>query len=320
MRRYLLAGIIFMVSVSFLGQTSYAQGQTEEPVGRISISGAWALYPMAVKWAEEFQKVYPGVKIDISAGGAGKGITDALSKVVDLGMVSREINPQEVQKGIWSVSVTKDAVVATINANNPSLKDILAKGITKETFKDIFVTGKIKTWGQALKTDASGVINVYTRSDACGAAETWAKYLGTKQEELMGIGVYGDPGVAEAVKSDLLAIGFNNINFAYDSKTKAQVEGIRVVPIDVNGDGLIKLDENVYKDLDTMTAAIAQGRYPSPPARELYMVSNGKPEKKEVLLFLKWVLSDGQKYVPQTGFIKVSEERIKEDLQKLKGN
>jgi len=51
--------------------------------GRLSLSGAFALYPMAVKWAEEFKKANPAVKIDISAGGAGKGMTDVLNNMVD---------------------------------------------------------------------------------------------------------------------------------------------------------------------------------------------------------------------------------------------
>jgi len=296
---------------------SIAQGQNEELKGRVSISGAWALYPMAVKWAEEFQKINPGIKIDISAGGAGKGITDALSKSVDLGMVSREINPQEIQKGIWVVSVAKDAVVATFNADNPVIKEILAKGITKEMFQKIFISGEIKTWGQVVNSDNKDAINVYTRSDACGAADTWAKYLGKKQEDLTGIGVYGDPGVAEAVKKDKFAIGFNNINFAYDAKVKTPVTGISVVPIDINNDRLIDKSENVYQDITAMTNAISQGKYPSPPARELYFVSNGVPQRKEVRAFLRWVLTEGQKFVPDTGFIKVPQERINEDLQKL---
>src|SRR5436190_18165572 len=60
--------------------------------GTISISGAFALYPMAVRWAEEYAKIHPEIRIDVSAGGAGKGITDALSKVVDIGLVSRELH------------------------------------------------------------------------------------------------------------------------------------------------------------------------------------------------------------------------------------
>ena len=63
--------------------------------GEISLSGAFALYPLAVQWANEFQKLHPGVKIDVSAGGAGKGVTDAIAGVVDFGMVSRELSEAE---------------------------------------------------------------------------------------------------------------------------------------------------------------------------------------------------------------------------------
>ena len=71
--------------------------------GRITFSGAWALYPMTVRWAEEFQKIHPAVKMDIGAGGAGKGMADCLAGVVDIGMVSREIYAEEVKKGAWWV-------------------------------------------------------------------------------------------------------------------------------------------------------------------------------------------------------------------------
>jgi phosphate transport system substrate-binding protein len=41
--------------------------------GTINISGAFALYPITVKWAQEFKKIHPNVVFNISAGGAGKG-------------------------------------------------------------------------------------------------------------------------------------------------------------------------------------------------------------------------------------------------------
>ena len=89
---------------------------------------------MALKWVEEFQKLYPGVRIDVQAGGAGKGIADALAGMVDIGMVSREINPAELEKGAFAVAVTKDAVVPTLSARNPFLKELLARGLKKEEF------------------------------------------------------------------------------------------------------------------------------------------------------------------------------------------
>ncbi|UCE05478.1 MAG: extracellular solute-binding protein [bacterium] len=294
-----------------------AEDSGEELSGTITMSGAWALYPMAIKWAEEFQKIHPKVKLDISAGGAGKGMADCLAEVVDIGMVSRDIYPEEIKKGAWWVSVTKDAVVPTVNSDNPLLSELLAKGVKRETFIGIWITGDVNNWGQVIQQDSKYDIHIYTRSDACGAAKTWAKYLGQHQEDLLGVGVYGDPGLAEAVRNDVLGIGFNNINYVYDAKTKKQVKGIQVLPIDINGNGKIDEDENFYNTRDEVVDAIATGKYPSPPARDLHFVSHGKPKSKVVQEFIKWVLTDGQKYIPESGYIKLTTGKLQEGLKKL---
>ena len=290
----------------------------DEAGGTITLSGAWALYPVVVRWAEEFRKVYPDVRIDLSAGGAGKGITDVLNNMVDLGMVSREIYKEELNKGAWQVAVTKDAVVPVINASNPSLDILLSKGLKKDAGNNIWITGFYKTWAQAFGTRGTSPIHVYTRSDACGAAEVWAKYFNRKQEDLLGSGVYGDPGLALAVKKDPLGIGYNNVGYVFDSKTKKQLTGIRVLPVDINSDGKITPDENFYESMDDLITAIETGKYPSPPARELYLVSKGKPQKEVVLKFLNWVLTDGQKYVRESGYITLSEEKVAEELKRIR--
>lgn len=286
--------------------------------GQISISGAFALYPMTIKWAEEFRKINPDVRIDISAGGAGKGIADALSGMVEIGMVSREIYAEEIKKGAFPVAVTKDAVVAVVSEQNPALADILARGLKKDAGNNIWITGRFTTWQQAFNAKSSSPIHVYTRSDACGAAEMWAKFYGKKQEDLLGVGVFGDPGLAQAVKKDPLGIGFNNIGYAYDAKTKQQVKGIRVVPIDLNDNGKIDDDENFYNSMNDIIAAIAAGKYPSPPARELFFVCKGNPKTNKVLTeFIRWVLSDGQKFVHEAGYIALPKEKIQSEMKKL---
>jgi phosphate transport system substrate-binding protein len=283
----------------------------------ISISGAFALYPMTVKWSEEYRKIHPDIRIDISAGGAGKGITDALSGMVDLGMVSRSITKEETEKGAWYVAVTRDAVLPTINSKNPELKIILEKGITKKVFEGIFLTGDIKDWGKAVNDNSTKNINVYTRSDACGAGEMWAKYLGKKQEDLKGTGVFGDPGMADAVKKDVNGTGYNNVIFAYDINTKKKYDGLEIIPLDLNDNGTIDPDENFYGTLDEISKAIKDGKYPSPPSRDLYFVSKGKPVNENVLNFLKWILTDGQKFVSEGGYVELKSEKISEELKKL---
>jgi phosphate transport system substrate-binding protein len=302
------------------GKKTQSDSQTDKLQGTITVSGAWALYPMVVKWSEEFQKIHQQVKIDIAAGGAGKGMADCLAQVVDIGMVSREIYPAEIEKGAWWVSVTKDAVVPTVNEKNPVLKELSAKGVTREGFISVWITGQIKSWGGLVGNANTDSINVYTRSDACGAAQTWAEFLGKKQEDLLGVGVYGDPGLAEAVKKDALGIGFNNIGYVYDAKTKKQIDRIKVLPIDINGNGLIDANEDFYGDRDKIVEAIATGKYPSPPARALHLVCRGKPRKKIVLEFIKWILTDGQQYVDESGYINLSGDKLQQELEKLKAD
>jgi len=308
---------IFLLAV-FIFSLCYSYPQNTNLKGRVTISGAFALYPLAVKWAEEFKKLHPGVKIDISAGGAGKGMTDAISKVIDIGMVSRDIYPEEIKKGAYAIAVTKDAVIVTISALNPKLTEVLSHGLKKEAANGLWITGNLKTWGQATGIKSNIPIHVYTRSDACGAAESFAKYFGTKQEDLLGVGVFGDPGLAQAIQKDPLGIGFNNIAYAYDAKTKKQNPGIRIMPLDLNNNGKIDADENFYNDMNQLIAAISSGKYPSPPARDLYFVTYGKPTSKVVVEFIKWVLKDGQKYVHESGFINLSNDKLEKELKKLK--
>jgi len=287
--------------------------------GTISISGAFALYPLTVKWADEYMKLHPDVTINISAGGAGKGMTDALSEMVDLGMFSKEVSPEEIKKGAWWVAVTKDAVLATVNVQNPEIEALKSKGLTMEKFYDIFITKKINKWGMALNTKGKEAINVYTRSDACGAAEMWAKFLNNKkQEDIEGIGVNGDPGVADAVRKDILGIGFNNIAYVYDINTRKKYEGIEVVPIDINKNGKIDTEENFYNGLDDVMSAIKDGRYPSPPARDLYFVSHGTPKSALIKDFIRWTLTEGQKFVNEAGYVLLPDESIKNELEKVK--
>jgi len=175
------------------------------------------------------------------------------------------------------------------------------------------------TWGQVVgRPEIGDEIHTYTRSDSCGAAETWAIYLGGRQEDLKGVGVYGDPGLAEAVKNDRLGIGYNNINYAYDAKTGGPIEGIVIVPIDLDEDGQVDENEDFYGTRDEIVEAIATGAYPSPPARELNLVTKEK-FTGTVKEYVEWILTEGQKYALETGYVPLSRERSAEELEKLNG-
>jgi phosphate transport system substrate-binding protein len=319
-RRWVVSVVVVALIAPVLaacGGLPAAQPQGGEPKGTITASGAFALYPMMVRWGEEYQKLHPGVQFDISAGGAGKGMTDALGGQVDIGMVSRSIKPEEENQGAYWVSVVKDAVFPGVNEKNPVLQDLLSKGVTHDQFVDIFITGKIKTWGELVgRPEVKDEIHVYTRSDSCGAADAWAKYLGKTQEDLQGIGVYADPGIAEAVAKDPLGIGYNNLGYAYDAASGKPVTGLTILPLDANDNGQADADEV----MDTKTKAIeavATNKYPSPPARALNLVTKGKPSGL-VQDFILWTLTDGQKFVDSAGYVVLPQDLLNEGMQKVK--
>jgi len=308
--------ILFAVPLTACGKP--AEEQTSgELKGNIAISGAWALYPMMTRWAEEFQKANPKVQLDVSAGGAGKGMADALAGAVEIGMVSRDITPEEEAKGAYWVGVVKDAVFPAINASNPVIEDLMKKGITRQQLIDIYITGKIKTWGEVVgRPEVTDEIHVYTRSDACGAAEVWAKYLDNKkQEDLLGIAVFGDPGLSDAVVKDPLGIGFNNLGYAFDLKSDKPVTGSAVAPIDSNENGQADPDEI----LDSMSKAmemVGNGTYPSPPARALNLVTLNKPTGL-VQSFLQWILTEGQHYIGEAGYVQLPQDQLDAALKKI---
>jgi len=283
--------------------------------GEIIISGAFGLYPLVMIWAEEYQKINPGVNFDITTGGAEIGMEDILAQKTDIGMVSREITTNELFQGAYPILVGKDAVFPMINAENPVVDELSKSGVPRETLVKIFLSGEIKTWGQAIgKSEITDEIHVYTRTETCGAAEIWAMYLGGEQTDLLGDGRLGDPGVIRALVNDPLGIGYSNQIYAY-GLGDVPPSGTLILPIDLNDNNQVEPEE-ILDTRQKATVAVASGLYPAPPTRFLYLVTNGKPEGI-VQTFLEWALVDGQAIVNRLGYVQLTEEQINASLQKV---
>lgn len=306
--------LVLPVIAALLGSWQLPAQAEDGMRGTLSLSGAWAIYPLAVKWGEAFHNLHPDVQMNISAGGAGKGMADALSDAVDIGMVSREVDQAEKSRGAEPIFIAKDAVFCTVNAANPAISAIRRKGLSIDMLGGIYIRGKIRTWKQAVG-GPEAPIHAYTRSDACGAASAWASVLGKhKQEELKGIGVYGDPGVLDAVRKDRLGIGYNNLSYVFEGNRP--VRGISIAPIDANRNG--KIDPSELIDTRAKAyKAVANGTYPG--ARREFFVTKGKP-KGLAAEFIKFALSEeGTKILEKVGgYVPLSNGERKAQLLKMK--
>jgi len=311
---FLIIGLLLSQLVNACTSVS-APSNGETLQGEIIVSGAFALYPLILSWSEEFQKVHPDVKFNITSGGAGKGMEDILAQKVDIGMVSRETTSDEIAQGAYPILVAKDAVFPMISAQNPVVSDLLASGVSRVTLAKIFISGEVNTWGQVVgKPEITDEIHVYTRTETCGAAEIWGKFLGGGQTDLLGDGRFGDSGIIRALVNDPLGIGYSNQIYAY-GLGNVPPTGTLILPIDLNGNNQAEPEE-ILDTRQKATAAVASGLYPAPPSRFLYLVTNGKPEGV-IQAFLEWVMVDGQILVDRLGYVQLSNEQLDASLQEI---
>jgi phosphate transport system substrate-binding protein len=320
-----MTALIAVLLISTGGILSLS-GCTSQQTNVIKISGANALQPMMEVWAKEYQKLHPDIRIDVSGGGAGKGMTEAIAGVVDIGMYSKEISQNDIANGVFWVSVASDAVIATMNSQNPVKDMILTKGVTKAQLRDIFTNvyanRTIKTWGELVGDPNASTerIWVFTRQDSCGAAEMWAKYLGKYLQDNLTAAADAaqieDAGVRTAVQGNINSIGYNNINTVYDMQTKLPYPGVLPIPLDLNENGILDANESFYQNSTSMVNAIKNHIYPWPPARNLHLVTkhNFTGIVKD---FVNWILTDGQQYVETSGYLQLPQETLQQQIQYL---
>jgi len=118
------------------------------------------------------------------------------------------------------------------------------------------------------------------------------------------------------VIKDPLAIGYGNLNSIFDLSNGNTVPDIIIPPIDINANGLADVEE-VYTVKADAFGAVANGTYPSPPARFENLATLGKPEGLP-LIFIEWILTDGQQYLESAGFVPLTAKQQAESLAKLK--
>ena len=317
LRKYLvLVSCIAVISGSNSCKSKKTSENQPEPAktevsGSFTISGAFALYPLTQKWADEFIKIHPGVKIEISTTGTGQGIADLKDKKIHLAMISRPITPDEKEAGIWVIPVAKDGVAPIVNQKNPYLSRILRQGLSPDEFLRVFTGDKPLTWAELLDTTGSEKAIAYSRADESGAADMFAAFFFKKAADLKGNKVTGDYEMIKSIQQNPLGIGFCNFSFAFDIITGEKMENIQVIPFDLDYDNKIERKEIPFKNLEVAHRSVWLGLYPETLCRELLIGSMGKPSDPAIVEFLKFVLTDGQENVKEMGLCTLNDVYVR---------
>ena len=171
---------------------------------KLVLTGSSTIAPLAAELGKRFEKLNPGVRVDVQSGGSSRGVNDVRSGLADIGMVSRALKDDE--KDLKSFTIALDGVGIILHSSNP------VKTLTDQQIIDIY-TGKISSWRGVGGKD--GRITVVNKAGGRSTLELFLHYFKLKDSEIKAHVVIGDnqQGI-KTVAGNPGAVGYVSIGAA----------------------------------------------------------------------------------------------------------
>lgn len=258
------------------GDTAEDDSATEASAtleGTITMAGSTSVQPLSEELANVFMDEHPDVRLEVSGGGSGSGITAAQENTADFGAVSREIADDET--GIKTYTIAIDGIAVIIHSDNA------VEDITLEDVQKIFA-GEITNWSEVGGADED--IVVVSREEGSGTRGAFDDIvLGDATLVDTALIQNSSGAVRESVSTEVNAVGYVSTGSLNDTVKALKVDGVEPTP------------ENVVSGEYTV-------------ARPFNYVSNESEALSDIAqAFLDFVLSDeGQQVVVDQGFVKVN--------------
>ena len=280
--------------------------------GNFSSVGSDTLNNLMTLWAEEFNKFYPNVNVQIQGAGSSTAPPALTEGTANFGPMSRAMKDQEIQAfekkygyKPTAIAVAIDALAVFVNKDNPIKSMTIAQvdGIFSATRK---CGGKdLKRWGDLGLTGdwVSKPVQMYGRNSVSGTYGYFKENALCKGDFKNTVGEQpGSASVVQSVAGGLNAIGYSGIGY--------KTAGVRTVPLSKK-EGAEAVDA-------TPVNAIA-GTYPL--SRFLYVYVNKAPNKPlspMELEFFKMVLSkSGQQVTEKDGYVALPAAVAAKELAKI---
>lgn len=116
-----------------------AGAQSSNEARPLVLTGSSTIYPLMLEIGRRFERLNPGVNIDVTSGGSGKGIVDLRAGISDIAMVSRQLADNE--RDLFAFALCRDGAAIVVHRSNP------LKGLSSRQLSDV-LTGKITDWKQ----------------------------------------------------------------------------------------------------------------------------------------------------------------------------
>jgi len=271
--------------------------------GSMSVFTTPDLYNLTLKWVNEYELLNPTLKIKLIKT-EDNNVSGMLHSGGGIGFIGDESLVAHNNQSIWNLVVGRDIIVPIMNKKNPLREEIIKRGITSKGLTGILETPEKQNWGLLIGY-AQNIQNIplhyYIVNDP-SILSGIENFLNTKSVNGKGIKTNSEQEMISAIQKDPNAMGFCRLIQIMDNNSQSLAENIQLVPIDKNGNGKIDYMENIYDNLQDFTRGVWIGKYPQSLSGKIYAVSTEKPKSEKELVFLNWVLSDGQKLLNANGF------------------
>jgi phosphate transport system substrate-binding protein len=332
-RLAIAAGIVSIVAAGVAAQQ------------KVQINGAGATFPNPLysKWFDEYYKLHPNVAINYQSQGSGAGIRQLTNQTVFFGATDGPMTNEQLLAApgkILHFPTVLGGVVPVYNI--PNVRADLK--FTGQVLAEIFL-GKITKWNDAAITKLNpGVtlpgtdIIVVHRSDGSGTTYIWTDYLAKISPEWkmkvgvgqspnwpVGLGGKGTEGLAGLVTQSPGSIGYVELIYAIQNKInyglvqnmageflKASVEGVTAA-------AAAAADKMPPDFRVSITNAPGKGVYPISSFTWLLLYENAKDKAaaKVMVDFMKWALTDGQKFAAPLGYAPLPDPVVKLEMAAL---
>jgi phosphate transport system substrate-binding protein len=298
--------LMLSLAVFAMGCHGFAADKGDKNLkGEVKLDGSSTVFPIAEAAAEEFQKLYPRVRVTVGLSGTGGGFKKFSTGEIDIANASRMMKPEEIKKAkdakveYTELQIANDGISVVVNPANKwatqltmaQLKEIWQPGSRIQSWKDInpaWPADKIKLYGPGAD---SGTFDFFTEHVMGTARLSRNDYVASEDDNVLVTGVTKD-------KNAMAYFGY-----AYFEENKNAMSAVSIV-----------------KDKTAVAPSpqsIEDGSYPLARPLVIYVNTKAAQERPELKAFITFMLKNAATFAKEVGYVPLKESIYADMLKKF---
>jgi ABC-type phosphate transport system substrate-binding protein len=288
---------ITLISIALIHPATAEDGR-EGKARVIYIESAKYTLPLLEKWVTEYNKTNPDVQVKWAEKNA---------ETIDIRVVATvdTENDDNDDNGKVITYVGRSALLPVTTKANPLYEQIAKKKFGKKELKRIFFADDPFGEEESSKDKFKEQLTVYSGSGKASGATFFASYFGQSTADFRGKKIQGDDiYLLQAISKDPTGITFNNLSYIYDLSDRRLKDEIVLFPLDVKKDHLEVIKS---ENLDETISLLENEKVELVPVLNIGFAYDEQTEARQ---FLKWIITEGQQFNHQYGFLQIDQKTL----------